>query len=58
MRIAPAAWPAMLPVVTTNYDNKLVRQDWFLADMGVVPYEDQDGSFLSWNSQNYTLATS
>ena len=45
-------------VVTTTHDGKLVQQDWFLADMGVVPYEHQDGSFLSWNSQNYTLATS
>ena len=45
-------------VVTTTHGNKLVQQDWFLADMGVVPYEHQDGSFLSWNSQNYTLATS
>ncbi len=54
----PQAYAWMLPVVTTNYGNKLVQQDWFLADMGVVPYEHQDGSFLSWNSQNYTLATS
>ena len=54
----PQAYAWMLPVVTTNYGNKLVQQDWFLADMGVVPYEHQDGSFLGWSDQNYTLATS
>lgn len=45
-------------VVTTTHDGKLVQQDWFLADMGVVPYEHQDGSFLGWSGQRYTLATS
>ena len=45
-------------VVTTTHDGKLVQQDWFLADMGVVPYEHQDGSFLGWSDQRYTLATS
>ena len=54
----PQAYAWMLPVVTTNYGNKLVQQDWFLADMGVVPYEHQDGSFLGWSDQRYTLATS
>ena len=54
----PQAYAWMLPVVTTNYGNKLVQQDWSLADMGVVPYEHQDGSFLGWSDQNYTLATS
>ena len=47
------AW--MVPVVTTNYAGKLVHEDWFLADMGVVPYEHSDGSG-HWNDQNYTLA--
>lgn len=50
------AW--MVPVVTTNYDGKLVQEDWFLADMGVVPYERPDGSQIRWNDQNYTLAAS
>ena len=45
----------MVPVVTTNYAGKLVHEDWFLADMGVVPYEHSDGSG-HWNDQNYTLA--
>ena len=54
----PQAYAWMLPVVTTTHDGKLVQQDWFLADMGVVPYERQDGSFLGWSDQNYTLATS
>ena len=47
------AW--MVPVVTTNYAGKLVHEDWFLADMGIVPYEHSDGG-SHWNDQNYTLA--
>lgn len=50
------AW--MVPVVTTNYAGKLVHEDWFLADMGVVPFENSDGTRRVWNVQNYTLAVS
>ncbi len=50
------AW--MVPVVTTNYAGKLVHEDWFLADMGVAPYENSDGTGRFWNGQNYTLAVS
>ena len=45
----------MVSVVTTNCKGELVHEDWFLADMGVVPYEG-DGRFRSWNDHNYTLA--
>lgn len=47
------AW--MIPVVTTDYTGKLIHEDWFLADMGVIPYEHSDGG-SHWNEQNYTLA--
>ena len=46
----------MVPVVTTNYAGKLVREDWYLADMGVAPYESSNGTRRWWNEQNYTLA--
>ena len=49
----------MLPVVTTDYAGKLVREDWYLADMGVAPYEyesSNNGTRRWWNQQNYTLA--
>ena len=46
----------MLPVVTTDYFGKLVYADWFLDDMGVVPYESSNGTGRWWNEQNYTLA--
>ena len=45
----------MVSVVTTNYKGELVHEDWYLSDMGVVPYEG-DGRFRRWNDQNYTLA--
>lgn len=47
------AW--MVPVVTTNYAGKLVHEDWYLADMGVAPYESSNGTRRWWNDQNYTL---
>ena len=47
------AW--MVPIVTTDYAGKLVHEDWFLTDMGVVPYERSNGG-SHWNPQNYTLA--
>lgn len=55
------SWPThdhcwMVPVVTTNYQGKLVQEDWYLADMGVVPYTSEDDRFLYWNDQNYTIA--
>ena len=49
----------MLPVVTTDYAGKLVHEDWYLADMGVAPYEyesSNNGTRRWWNQQNYTLA--
>lgn len=49
--------PWMLPVVTTNYAGKLIYDDWYLSDMGVVPYENANGT-MWWNDQNYTLAVS
>ena len=51
--------PWMLPVVTTDYAGKLVHEDWYLADMGVAPYEyesSNNGTRRWWNQQNYTLA--
>ena len=42
-----------LTVATINYAGELVIADWYLADMGVVPYEGDYGPF--WNEQNYTL---
>jgi hypothetical protein len=54
-----APWEAqddrlMVPVVTTDYHGRLVHEDWFLADMGIVPYDGPKGP--TWNTQNYTLA--
>lgn len=46
----------MVPVVTKRYDGRLVSEDWYLADMGVVPYGDAGHRFHHWNEQNYTLA--
>lgn len=43
-------------VATTDWRGKLVLEEWFLADMGVVPYELQDGTPFEWNEQNYTIA--
>lgn len=34
----------MVPVVTTNHAGRLVHEDWFLADMGVTPYEGKTGT--------------
>ncbi len=47
------AW--MVPVVVTSSLRKLVRDSWFLTDMGVMPYE-RPGSVSYWNRTNYTLA--
>lgn len=44
----------MIPVVTTNHAGKLVHEDWFLSDMGIVPYIEDSGPH--WNKWNYTLA--
>ena len=45
----------MVPVRTTDYCGETVHEDWFLSDMGVVPYKHENGS-LHWNGANYTLA--
>lgn len=47
------AW--MVPIETTNYAGELAHEDWFLADMGVIPYVRSNGVSF-WNEQNYTLA--
>ncbi len=44
-----------IPVLTVDVFGKLVDENWFLADMGIVPYEGDDG-LRHWNDQNYTLA--
>ena len=46
--------PLMVSVVTTDADAKIVQEDWYLRDMGVVPHEDKISD--RWNGQNYTLA--
>lgn len=50
----PDYW--VVPVVTTLHGRKLVREYWFLADIGVTPYLTPNGGFSYWNDQNYTLA--
>lgn len=47
------AW--MVPVKTTNYAGEIAYEDWFLAEMGVIPYVRSNGG-TRWNEQNYTLA--
>lgn len=46
----------MITVATKDYRGKLVLENWYLADMGVVPYEFPDGTPFRWNEQNYTVA--
>lgn len=46
----------MITVATHDFRDQLVTRDWFLADMGVVPYVGDRGAF--WNRDNYTLAVS
>ena len=37
--------------VATMRLDKLVKEDWYLGDMGIVPYPSG-----KWNEYNYTLA--
>lgn len=52
--VTPDTWVVL--VGTSESGGKLVNEYWSLSEMGVAPYFQADGTFLLWNTQNYTLA--